>query len=154
MTSARCWSVRLVANDGMPGEGDNIRADVEEIDTTIGPDTVIAGAADNLLSLGDGNDQASGGAGNDWINGSLGSDDLNGGPGDDELKGSWAGDTLTGGPGSDLIDADDSLNPGDDTVRIRDGERDEVVDCGGGNDTVIADFADQVAANCENVSRS
>ena len=146
-----------LANDGPPGEHDNIQADVEAIDATEFTDTVVASGVDNDISLSDGDDQAHGGGGNDWINGSLGVDDLNGGPGDDELKGSWFGDTITGGPGKDLIDADDNPNPGDDVIRIRDGEFDEVVDCGGGNDTVIAargDRDDEIAADCEKVTRS
>jgi hypothetical protein len=41
---------------------------------------------------------------------------------------------------------------GDDTFHVRDGEQD-IVDCGDGNDTVQADFADVVDTSCEKVIR-
>jgi hypothetical protein len=50
-----------------------------------------------------------------------------------------AGDTLHGGDG-------------DDTFHTRDGEQD-VIDCGAGNDRVLADFADVVDTSCESVIR-
>jgi Ca2+-binding RTX toxin-like protein len=42
---------------------------------------------------------------------------------------------------------------GNDTFHVRDGEKD-VVDCGAGNDTVIADMVDTVTTDCENVLRA
>jgi hypothetical protein len=77
--------------------------------------------------------------GNDVLRGLGGNDRLFGGSGADLLVGGPGHDTLVGGNGSDLIEA-------------RDGERDKV-DCGPGHDTVVADKADVVKKNCENVSR-
>ncbi len=53
--------------------------------------------------------------------------------------GGTGNDTLTGNGGIDQLTAGD----GDDVVNARDGVVDRV-DCGGGNDTVIADVADVV----------
>ncbi len=80
-----------------------------------------------------------GGRGNDTLNGAKGNDTLRGGAGNDHLIGGPGLDHLFGGAGNDRIDA-------------RDGARD-VVDCGSGSDTVNADKSDQVAKNCEQVSR-
>ena len=51
-------------------------------------------------------------------------------------------------------DASDTVNgdEGDDRILVRDGVRD-VVTCGAGIDRVRADFADDVAADCEQVKR-
>jgi Ca2+-binding RTX toxin-like protein len=78
-------------------------------------------------------------AGNDRLFGLAGNDRLFGGPGADVLTGGPGRDTLDGGAGADLIAARDGVR---DTVR-----------CGSGRDTVTADKADAVAANCERVSR-
>jgi Ca2+-binding RTX toxin-like protein len=72
-------------------------------------------------------------------------------------------DTVRGGPGADVIDAgpgNDMINPGggadlvrggdgDDTISSRDGVADSI-ECGPGNDTVIADRSDALSG-CENV---
>jgi Ca2+-binding RTX toxin-like protein len=78
-----------------------------------------------------------------------------GGPGNDELKGDERANALSGGAGNDAIsggEAADVLDggEGDDTITSRDGASDTVT-CGAGNDTVIADTSDKVAADCENV---
>jgi Ca2+-binding RTX toxin-like protein len=73
-------------------------------------------------------------------------------------------DTIRGGPGADVVDAgagNDNVNPGggadlvrggdgDDLISARDGVADSI-ECGPGNDTVIADRADALSG-CENVS--
>ena len=54
-------------------------------------------------------------------------------------------DRLSGGPGNDRIDARD-LYPADRRGRDR-------LSCGAGRDTVLVDRRDQIARDCENVSR-
>ncbi|MEZ5099791.1 MAG: calcium-binding protein [Thermoleophilia bacterium] len=76
-TSAVTVTLDDVANDGEPGEGDDVRADVE-----------------NVL----------GGSGADVLRGSAGANTLNGGPGNDVLDGGAGPDVLTGGIGVDTVD--------------------------------------------------
>lgn len=103
--------------------------------------------ADRLLGLG----------GNDRLLGRAGGDSLEGGAGDDRLLGGGGGDWLLGGPGNDRLEGgagrDVSVaGPGNDTILSRDGVR-EVVNCGAGRDTVIADRLD-VVSGCEHVLRN
>ena len=84
-----------VANDGSPGEGDNVHADVEDVyggqlaDTLTGSDTA------NTLD---------GGEGGDLLTGGGGTDGLYGGPGDDTID-AFDGkvDTVDCGPGNDTV---------------------------------------------------
>jgi hypothetical protein len=88
--------------------------------------------------------QVDGGDGQDRIAGGYGADSIQGGPGSD---------VISGGPGRDAI----AGGPGDDLIRSRDGAPDQIT-CADGNDTVIADPADLIAAvdlpACEEVRRS
>jgi Ca2+-binding RTX toxin-like protein len=68
-----------------------------------------------------------------------GNDSLAGGPGNDTLRGEKGIDTHSGGDGDDLIDSR--------------GDRPDVVTCGIGNDTVMADAVDSIAPDCETVDR-
>ena len=96
------------------------------------------GGNDRLLGRG-GADQLFGGAGNDALFGGTGIDRLLGGSGNDRLVGGTGRDVLDGGTGKDRIEARD---------RARD-----VIRCGAGRDTVIADRVDSVARSCEVVRR-
>jgi hypothetical protein len=87
-------------------------------------------------------------AGNDKLLGLAGNDRLYGGPGQDEVLGAAGNDTLNGGPGRDLLAA----GAGSDALQSRDGTRD-VLRCGTGRDTVLADKLDSVARDCEKVKR-
>jgi Ca2+-binding RTX toxin-like protein len=73
------------------------------------------------------------------LSGGDGNDSLSGGAGNDTLRGNKGVDTHAGGAGDDLIDAR--------------GDRGDVVSCGDGNDTVLADAADSIALDCETVDR-
>ena len=151
------------ADDGRPGEGDDIRG-VERLVLamhgrfvgTDGPDEVVlrqVGEASELVGLG----------GDDRLRGGDGPDRLDGGPGADSLDGGFGDDTIVAGPGRDTISADLAggdcgplwckLPYGNDTVDVRDGEADSVT-CGAGTDTVLADPADTVAPDCETVTRA
>jgi Ca2+-binding RTX toxin-like protein len=88
-SAALVITVDGVANDGVTGELDNVKTDVE----------VVVG--------GSGNDTISGGAGADELHGGPGTDTLNGLAGDDVLYGNTGADTLNGGDGADTFVAGD-----------------------------------------------
>jgi hypothetical protein len=112
---------------------------IEGIWGTDGDDVLVGDMADNELR---------GHAGNDRIDGRAGNDLLEGGPGND---------LLIGGPGRDVVHGDLSQgrDNGDDDIRIRDSAQD-VVTCGGGTDSVIADSAevDRLPVDCEQRNQS
>ncbi len=151
------------ANDGRPGEGDNVTG-VEQVKAgsagsftgSEGRDEFSApqvGAAGTLRGLG-GNDVL--------IAGDANGDVVDGGSGDDTLEGAFGDDRLIGGPGRDTIAGDrrsrcneyacDLIVAGNDTIEAVDGEVDSI-SCGPGADTVRADAADVVDATCETVER-
>jgi Ca2+-binding RTX toxin-like protein len=99
-----------LANDGTPGEGDNVIYDVENVIGSKFPDKITGSASDNKLVGGPGNDQLTGGVGADTLDGGANADTLAGGDGpdtliggteNDQLSGDGGYDTLRGGPGSD-----------------------------------------------------
>jgi Ca2+-binding RTX toxin-like protein len=63
-----------MANDGEPGESDDVASDFERVRGSRGPDTLVGDGRDNTFL---------GGAGHDDITGASGRDRLFGGPGDD-----------------------------------------------------------------------
>ena len=64
---------------------------------------IIGSAADNIITLGNGDSTVEGGDGNDIISGGAGSDDLFGDAGDDILNGGDGDDDLNGGEGADVL---------------------------------------------------
>lgn len=90
-----------------------------------------------------GADTIYGQGGNDTINGLGGDDALFGGSGRDEISGGAGQDRIFGGSGDDALDSTDNYGTP---------ERDEVY-CGGGFDSVTADYSDFVAGDCEAVTR-
>jgi Ca2+-binding RTX toxin-like protein len=76
-------SLNNVANDGQAGEGDNARADLENIVGGNANDLLVGNAAANVLQGLNGNDSLFGLAGNDALIGGLGFDLGNGGVGID-----------------------------------------------------------------------
>lgn len=150
------------ANDGRPGEGDNVTG-LEQIKINSSA-TLVAGAeavdfeipsnAGSVPSKLVGSPQA------DRLKSAHGADEVDGGAGDDNLEGGYGNDTITGGAGRDTINADASggcdffvcnAPVGNDTVLARDGEADSI-DCGVGTDRAVVDTIDTVA-NCETVER-
>src|SRR5262249_7324843 len=112
----------VAANDGEPGEKDNVEVDVENLIAGRGNDTITGNASDNLIEGHTGADTLSGGAGNDTLIGGalpdtiasvawggnatavdLSADTLNGNDGNDYLVGGMANDTLSGGNGNDTF---------------------------------------------------
>jgi Ca2+-binding RTX toxin-like protein len=118
-------------NDGVEGENDNVRKDVEDVLGTPLNDVLIGSAHPNDLVGGDGNDRLVG-------KGSF--DGLSGGRGNDRLSGGKNRDLLRGDAGRDRIGA-------------RDGGPDQVY-CGSSVDLVLADRADRTAADCDRVKRT
>ena len=150
------------ADDGRPGEHDDIRG-VENLTLSKAAKVVGTDAAEyvKLHQVGDDGDLA-GLGGDDELRGGDGADKIDGGAGADKLDGGFGDDTITGGPGRDRISADLAggdcgplwckIPHGNDVVEARDGEADSV-SCGVGDDRVVADAADTVAADCETIER-
>lgn len=113
-----------------------------------GDDHVDGEAGDDVILGQPGDDMLNGDDGSDIISGGVGDDRLRGGAGDDALYGKWGDDLLVGGGGRDLL----SGAAGDDNIGSLDGRADRV-SCGEGDDVVMADLADLVAADCEIVER-
>ena len=150
------------ADDGRPGEGDDLRS-VEKVWLNVGgsftgtdgadefrlsqvgtPSTMVGRGGDDRLRSGDGEDRLDGGAGNDSVDGGFGDDLLIGGPGRDIISGDLAG--------GDCGPLWCRYPYGNDTIQARDGEVDSIT-CGAGTDAVTADPQDVVAPDCENVAR-
>jgi Ca2+-binding RTX toxin-like protein len=86
------------ANDGAPGEGDNVHSDVEDIYGSPFNDKLTGNGKANTID---------GGAGNDTIKGGKGTDGLYGGPGNDVINSKDGQvDTVDCGPGVDTVIAD------------------------------------------------
>jgi Ca2+-binding RTX toxin-like protein len=154
------------ANDGRPGEGDDVR-DIERFQSQVSGTFVTSDAADSIdvwANLDYGTSTIRSLGGNDVVKGANASENIDGGAGDDRLEGGYGDDTITGGPGRDTIIGDKSgsecglfescsLPVGNDTIDARDGEPDSIT-CGVGTDRVLADTADTVAGDCEQVERT
>ena len=150
------------ADDGRPGEGDDVRS-VEDLKSFQPGRYVGTEGADRIeLVQIEGFSSMTGAGGDDFLKASDGADSLDGGTGADTLDGGFGDDTIVGGSGPDSITGDRAsgecgiyyckLPHGNDTIDARDGERDSVT-CGVGADTVRADPIDTVAPDCETVER-
>ena len=139
-----------IADDGAPGEGDNVLPDVEIVlggrgdDTLIGNDEFLNGFAggrgdDTILGRGGEIDVLFGEDGDDDLAGETGEDVLEGGRGDDRLRGGDGSDDLNGGPGHDVL----AGGAGADDLEARDGERDAPLG-GPGRDEALVDRRDVV----------
>jgi hypothetical protein len=132
------------ANDGAPGEHDNVPRLVQTVSGSAHGDVLDArrsrtrvaiygGAGDDraftaprggFIEGSGGADVLHGGSGPDGLIGDEGADVLVGGGGDDDLRGGSGHDLLVGGSGHDLFYID---NDGRETVRARDGAGDRVI---------------------------
>jgi Ca2+-binding RTX toxin-like protein len=93
------------SNDGLAGETDNVRVDVENLYTGSGNDTIGSSPATNAFFPGAGNDIVSGGGGNDNLNTGPGDDTLTGGDGEDNMYGAAGADHFHSLDGStDFVD--------------------------------------------------
>ncbi len=150
-----------LANDGAPGESDNLLA-VEVVAGGSGADTMTGSTGPDQLHGGVGSDTIDGGGGDDIVDGEGSNDVVNGGPGDDIVLGGGADDTVDGGPGADRISGDSQqdvgISDGADTIKARDGEADRV-DCNGGADVAVLDEKDIAGESgglnsCESIDRA
>lgn len=151
-----------IADDGATGEGDNVGADVEDVEggraadrivasqtgssTEIqgdgGNDSIIGGPGADFITGNDGNDTIVAGAGDDSIESDRGADSIDAGAGDDRVDTSFddaSSDTIRGGPGTDLVTY--ARAPAAVTVTL-----DDVANDGhsGENDNVASDVEDVV----------
>jgi Ca2+-binding RTX toxin-like protein len=152
------------ADDGRPGEGDDMR-NVERLNLGVSPTLYVGTDGDDYLKVAQATNAGdfSGGLGNDDLNGADGAEKLDGGPGDDHLDGGFGDDVITGGPGKDRISGDlkgGDCGPlwckypyGNDIINAQDGEVDSI-GCGFGTDVVNADAIDVVDGDCETVNRA
>ena len=143
-------------------------------------DSLDGGLGSDDLSAGAGNDEIYGDSG--YRRGAADPDRLDGGPGNDRMNGGTGDDTLLGGAGNDTLGTNgggdppelgveegaDTFDggPGDDGISGLDGEYrppsggagyglalTDRISCGPGDDHVLADQNDVVAADCERVER-
>jgi Ca2+-binding RTX toxin-like protein len=127
-----------VGGDGEAGEGDNVGADVENLNGGIDDDVLVGNPGDGILK---------GGGGDDVLDGGLGADDLIGGAGADtatyENRGApvvvdlntFAGDGETGEDDDIPDDVEKVIGGAADDTLIGDGGS-NILHGGGGNDTV------------------
>jgi Ca2+-binding RTX toxin-like protein len=149
------------ADDGRPGEGDDVRNVEKLISFHAGTFTGTAGADRIEIVQSAAGSTVSGGDGDDFLKASDGADRFDGGAGADTIDGGFNNDTIVGGPGPDTLYGDHptgecglywcKLPAGNDTIDARDGEVDNVT-CGFGTDSVQADAIDVVAKDCETVT--
>jgi Ca2+-binding RTX toxin-like protein len=109
-------------------------------------DLVIAGAGDDVVHAGDGQNVVYGQWGDDTILSGSYVDTAYGGGGNDVIRTGAGEDSIFPGPGRDVVGA----GRGPDHLIANDGERD-VIDCGPGDDRARADRVD-VVRNCEHVT--
>ena len=157
-------SLNGAADDGRPGEGDNVQ-NVEKYTFHINATFTGSDANETIdvLNVDTGSSNLDGGGGNDVIKAYDTNDTVNGGAGDDQIEGGLGNDVVTGGPGKDMIMGDSSASHcsyygsckvpfGNDTIYAQDGEADQI-DCGIGEDTAYVDAIDTVTG-CENVIKA
>lgn len=152
------------ADDGRPGEGDDLRS-IERLSLGVSPTLYVGTDGDDYVKVAQATNAGDlrGGLGNDDLNGADGPEKIDGGPGDDHLDGGFGDDVITGGPGKDNISGDlkgGDCGPlwckypyGNDIINAQDGEVDSIV-CGFGTDVVNADANDVVDGDCETVNRA
>jgi Ca2+-binding RTX toxin-like protein len=151
------------ADDGRPGEGDDLRG-VEHVVTNYnGTYTGSEGADDIDINQVTEASTVRGLGGDDRLDLSDADDTVDGGAGADRIEGGYGNDTITGGPGADALFGDEPQGEcsyiyckppsGNDTINAADGEAD-TVDCGvGPADVANVDAIDNVQG-CETVNRT
>ncbi len=120
----------LIGGDGddlLLGGTDVVSTSSESVDGGAGNDTIRGEIGLDLLIGGAGDDQIAAGQDADQVLGGAGADSLAGDNGNDTVDGGAGADTLNGGAGDDLLVVDDAL--------------DQVLETGGGLDTVRASVA-------------
>jgi len=150
-----------LANDGRPGEGDNV-LNVEDFQMYVVGAFTGTDAREKIVIFNPGNSGTStliGRGGDDELVGHDFDDAVDGGAGNDHVEGGLGNDTVTGGPGRDVIYGDATASRctyysckipfGNDVINARDGEPDQI-ECGIGQDRAVVDAVDTVSG-CETV---
>ena len=91
------------ANDGEPGEGDDVGPGIISVRGGRGDDAIAAGQDLSALSGGPGDDRLIGGPARDGLSGGAGDDVVSGGPGDDSFSDETGADLIRGGDGRDTM---------------------------------------------------
>ena len=149
-SDANAWVIQVLCPAAGSGRiridlGDREDSASVEVDL---PVALLGGTGADKLTTRAGADAVAGDDGDDVIRTGAGNDQLNAGDGDDDVDGGPGDDVIESGLGVDAVAGDD----GDDDLRVRDGLPD-AVRCGAGQDRVDADTLDDLALDCENVSR-
>lgn len=113
-----------------------------------GDDQVSGGVGNDLLGGRGGRDLISGGVGADWIHGGAGQDSLHGAAGSDDLQGEEGDDLLAGGSGDDRLSGhagQDHLVAGAGDDSLSGGDHDDSLRAGAGSDTVLGGYGDDLA---------
>ncbi|WP_052238284.1 VWA domain-containing protein, partial [Vibrio sinaloensis] len=137
-TSGADSSILLNPSEGEDSEIAATQSSTANLDVAHGgggDDYIFGEGGSDVIFGGSGNDQLNGGDGTDGLRGGTGDDTLKGGAGDDVLIGGLGDDILTGGSDEDIfkfVDQDASNN----SVDIRDGERDVITDFTKGEDMI------------------
>jgi Ca2+-binding RTX toxin-like protein len=137
------------ADDGAPGEADNVATDIEILKGGLGDDHLTGSPGNDTIFGGPGNDVLAGGDGNDVLNGDAGNDTF------DEGASANGADVMNGGAGIDTVSY--AARSGDVSVSLdalaNDGEALELdkvmldvenVVGGTGNDTITGSALDNV----------
>jgi Ca2+-binding RTX toxin-like protein len=127
-----------IADDGTPGENDDVGLDVENLEGSDGNDTLTGSPSANRIDGSFGDDHLDGAAGDDELLGGPGLDALAGGPGDDVLTD--LDDTpniLTGSEGNDVLSGRGALDGGDGNDTLTGDSSDDVLTGGAGDDTLL-----------------
>ena len=137
-------------DDIINGQGGN-----DSIFGANGSDTLIGGQGDDQLSGDINDDVLLGNEGSDTLIGGQGDDQLSGDINDDVLLGNEGSDTLVGGLGADVIkggNGNDTIfqGPNINMEAISGDGKVDIIDCGGGYDTVFLNIHEgDRAINCE-----
>jgi Ca2+-binding RTX toxin-like protein len=123
----------------------------EVIKGTHRADRISGRGGDDLINGKRGGDRLRGNRGNDTLIGAKGKDRLKGGRGEDRLLGGPGRDRIVGGAGENqlnMVDGVEQGSPGNDVIKARNGQPDEI-DCGAGQDKVVVDRTEDGVYNCE-----
>jgi hypothetical protein len=101
-----------VAGDGVAGEKDIVRTDVENITGGSANDVLTGSSDENKILGGPGNDKINSGAGDDFVTAGEGNDSVTGGDGHDKIIGGNGSDRLEGDGGTNSETERNFCDPG------------------------------------------
>ena len=110
-------------------------------------DRILAGAGNDTVRGGDGNEMIFGHDGDDLLDGEAGDDRIYGGVGADQVSGGDGNDRIYGGDGNDLLRGDDGSD------RVSGDSGDDTVDGGSGNDYLYGGDGNDVLSGADGNDR-